>query len=620
MIRLAYRIHRALRSLRARLIASFVLIILVTVGLVGSTVFWQMQRYRSQLAVEHLQDLAVAAAGVAWQLEWQGAGPETIGAIVASQVGPAAAYVLVLDQQGQVLSEHATEAAPPPLEGSTSPLFADHNLKIPAAGWAASAGAAPGPAARPQPRPELRAPRGGRESAGPEDNAGAPDTPDATDAPGAPGAPGAPRPPGATGVRGLLRGGGPVRTVLLPRAVSWAEAAVHPVQRYVFVTAALPVTALLAPSGGARPGGVGVLPTPSYRIVLATPAPSLAAAWREFGPRLAPAIVLAIVASAALSWWLAQSIARPLRRITRATEKVALGELHQPLPDDGAEEVRQLARSFNRMSREVAQSQQALRDFIANASHELRTPLTSIQGFSQALLEDLIDDPSQRHRAARVIHDESGRMRRLVDDLLLLSKMESGAPAGSERPVDVLEVLEREAARIQPLAGARGVHLSVALDALPDPLTIDGDPHALTHLFGNLLENAAKYTPSGGTITMSARIDPSRADGDASRRNGDVGGRVARKRASPSGESHSAHLVVSVHNTGSYITPEDLARVFERFYRADKAHSRVVEGTGLGLAIAHEVARRHGGGVMASSDRTTGTQFVARLPLTGSTS
>ena len=316
--------------------------------------------------------------------------------------------------------------------------------------------------------------------------------------------------------------------------------------------------------------------------MLAIPERSLADAWRELLPGLALAALIAIPVSIGVALLLSRSITRPLRRITRAAEAMARGDLRQEIPVRGSDEVAHLATSFNRMSREVERSQQSLRDFLADASHELRTPLTSIQGFSQALLDGaLAGDEAGSSEAGRIINEESQRMRLLVEDLLYLSRVESRQVSGTQAPVDVGALLRESWRRLQLTAEQRNLDIRLTLPDLPAVL---GDSDQLDRLFGNLLENAGKYTPPGGVIRVGAER---------------------------SGEA----LVVTVHNTGSAIPPEDLPHVFERFYRVDKSRARDVEGSGLGLAIAQEVARRHRGRIEVQSAPHSGTTFTVTLPL-----
>jgi signal transduction histidine kinase len=350
---------------------------------------------------------------------------------------------------------------------------------------------------------------------------------------------------------------------------------------YVLVTAILPT--VVTGSGDGRPEGLErfFARPASYRVVLAVPSQNLASAWRELAPRLALAGLAAVPCSIAVALWLARSIARPLRRITQAAERIARGEWLQTVPVRGTDEIARLGQAFNLMSREVERSHRTLRQFVANASHELRTPLTSIQGFSQALAEGAIADPGEAIEAGAIINDEAQRMRRLVEDLLYLSRVESAVRQPAHEPVDLGALLLDEERRMRPAIAARRVRLLLELPELPPVL---GDEDELDHLFTNLLDNAAKYTPEGGTITVRAQVD-------------------------------EACVQVTVHNTGSYIPEEDRLHLFERFYRVDKSRAREVDGSGLGLAIAHEVAQRHGGTITVESDPQQGTAFVVTLPL-----
>jgi signal transduction histidine kinase len=269
------------------------------------------------------------------------------------------------------------------------------------------------------------------------------------------------------------------------------------------------------------------------------------------------------------------------------------------------------------MAREVERSQATLRDFVADASHELRTPLTAIQGFSQAVEDGVLDAPPDTVEAARLIHREAERMGHLVEDLLLLSKMEARDRAVARDPVDITELVDTITQRFQPLARERGLRLT---QELPEGLVAAGDATQLERLFGNLLDNAAKYTPPGGTISVRATLDRhERSPGRAGARLGDPNAARTVTAASDVGHPYVPRIVVSVHNTGSYIPREDLPHVFERFYRVDKSRARDVDGSGLGLAIAREAAERHGGSIRAESDPSSGTTFIVNLPATPET-
>jgi len=222
-----------------------------------------------------------------------------------------------------------------------------------------------------------------------------------------------------------------------------------------------------------------------------------------------------------------------------------------------------------------------MRDLLANVSHELKTPLTSIQGFSQALEEGAISSPEEYQEAGRIINEETQRMRRLVDDLIELSRLESGQAVVEREPVDLANVLRGCARRFEWQLRESGAEMRLDLKALP---SVQGDERRLEQAFANLIDNAVRHAPRGGTITVRA-------------------------------EAEDGVVRVAVHNTGSYIPPEELPRVFERFFQRDRNRSRGSAGAGLGLAIAREVVQAHLGSISASSDRKQGTEFVVTLPL-----
>lgn len=332
-----------------------------------------------------------------------------------------------------------------------------------------------------------------------------------------------------------------------------------------FVFVALP--------GGQTPDG--------YRlwVALALPPRGLLAAWADLAPSLILAGAISLLVSILVALLLSHSIARPLDQLTRASGEMARGRYDQEIPVQGSDEVARLARRFNYMVREVKRARQMQRDFVANISHELKTPLTSIQGFSQALLDGTVEGVDGLRRAAKIIHEETSRMSRLVRELLELSKLESGQVELAREPLNISQLLERCVDRFAERVEKADIRLETDLPALP---SVHGDPDLLERVFSNLLDNAIKFTPKGGGVSLAAR---------------------------QKGEA----LEVVVADTGIGIPKEDLPRVFERFYRADK--SRRAGGTGLGLAIAREIIVAHGGGIEVESEVGRGTCFTVNLPL-----
>ena len=331
---------------------------------------------------------------------------------------------------------------------------------------------------------------------------------------------------------------------------------------------------------------------PAYSVALAVPADSISASWWRLVPSLSLAGAISLLISILGALFLAQSIAGPIAQITRASEQMAQGNYDQHIEVHGQDEVAKLADSFNRMAQQVALSHRTLRDFLANVSHELRTPLTSIQGFSQAMVDGAIHSPEGYAEAGQIITEEADRMRRLVDDLLDLSRLESGQIAMERRPLDLAELLRATVRRAERQARERGVTLELDVADLPP---VEGDDHWVEQVFTNLLDNAIRHTPTGGLISIRARYDA--ADDEKAGDRSTLG---------------QPAVSVRVHNTGSYIPTEDLPRVFERFYQVDR--SRSSGGSGLGLAIVREIVQEHGGTVRVTSDPDDGTAFVVSLP------
>jgi len=226
--------------------------------------------------------------------------------------------------------------------------------------------------------------------------------------------------------------------------------------------------------------------------------------------------------------------------------------------------------------------EQMRRDFVANVSHELRTPLASIRGFAETLRAGAVDDHENRMEFLRTIEAHADNLTKLVDDLLDLSAIESGHRAPRLSPVDLGEALAEAARSVAPMAEERGVGLSV----LPVP---GGLPRALAdadqvkQILANLLDNALKYTPAGGRVEVSA-------------------------------EPWKGGARVTVRDTGVGIPEADLPRVFERFYRVDKARGREAGGTGLGLSIVKHLVEANGGEVSVESRQPGGTAFLFTLP------
>jgi two-component system phosphate regulon sensor histidine kinase PhoR len=230
-----------------------------------------------------------------------------------------------------------------------------------------------------------------------------------------------------------------------------------------------------------------------------------------------------------------------------------------------------------------------MRDFVANVSHELKTPLTSIRGFADAIVDGTARGQAEQGRAAGVIRDEALRMTRMVEQLLDLSRIESGQVAMARNPVQVEPLLRACVEQLSPVAQEKGVLLACDCPPVP-PLPGDGD--RLAQVVTNLLDNALQHTPAGGKVTATAQVV-----------------------AESSAPGAPRFVEVAVTDTGEGIPADELERVFERFYQVDKSRARTRAGAGLGLAISRGIVEAHGGRIWAESVVGLGTRFVVRLPL-----
>ncbi len=310
------------------------------------------------------------------------------------------------------------------------------------------------------------------------------------------------------------------------------------------------------------------------------PAPPQPNVWEDMLQNLALAGLAAFLLSLIPVLWLARSISKPVVKLTQASEALAKGDYSFKVPVGGSYELARLAESFNRMSQEVEAYQRMQRELIGNVSHELKTPLTAILGFSQAMVDGALRKPEDFAGAADIIHGETERMIRLVNNLLDLSKLESGQIQMAQIKLDLKEILDRSIASLGPRAEEAKVKLVSQFEEIPP---IIGDPDRLRQVFNNLIDNGLKYTPPGGKITVGCFYK-------------------------------EGNIKASVTDTGSGIPSEDLSHIFERFYQANKSRSREVGGVGLGLAITREIINAHGGRIEAQSKLEAGTRFIITLP------
>jgi two-component system phosphate regulon sensor histidine kinase PhoR len=231
---------------------------------------------------------------------------------------------------------------------------------------------------------------------------------------------------------------------------------------------------------------------------------------------------------------------------------------------------------------ELRRLEKVRQDFVANVSHELRTPLSSIKGYAETLLDVAVEDKGHAREFIGIIHQESDRLANLINDLLDLARIESGNMELSKAPFDVLAVAKRAVESMGGQARAKSIKLGITAFSGVLPLAV-GDEFGFRQVLTNLLDNALKYTPEGGGVTISV-------------------------------EAAGGFLQVNVADTGIGISPADIPRIFERFYRVDKARSREAGGTGLGLSIVKHIVQAHGGRVWVESAPGSGSVFSFTIP------
>src|SRR5262245_5117324 len=282
---------------------------------------------------------------------------------------------------------------------------------------------------------------------------------------------------------------------------------------------------------------------------------------------------------------------RRLRALEHAAQRLGEGDLGARAPQKGGDEIARVAAAFNRMAGELATRDAALRtsdtlrrQMMADVSHELKTPLTAMRGYIETLrMPEVVLDADRRDRYFETIDRETRRLERIVKDLLDLARYEHGGVVLQRRLFDIERLFENVAGRHERDAHTKGVAIRLHVDAHADQVV--ADPDRIEQAIENLVGNALRHTPAGGTVTLSA----TQADGAAT---------------------------VSVSDTGAGITPEHLPHVFERFYKVDTARAADSTGSGLGLSITKAIVERHGGTIRVTS-QPGHTTFTVALPQSG---
>jgi two-component system OmpR family sensor kinase/two-component system sensor histidine kinase BaeS len=287
---------------------------------------------------------------------------------------------------------------------------------------------------------------------------------------------------------------------------------------------------------------------------------------------------LAVGVGLALGVLLSRRLTAPLQRLAAAARAVARGDLDQQVHAEGSEEMIEVAQAFNEMTTALSESERQRQNMVADVAHELRTPLSVVQGNLRAILDDVYElDKAEISR----LYDETRLLSRLVDDLRELALADAGQLRLNPRPTDLDRVIQDSIENLALGAESREVSLSALL---PDDLpVVQADPDRVSQVLRNLLVNALLYTPAGGSVTVNA-------------------------------SSGNGMVEIAVADTGVGIDPEDLPRIFERFWRTDPARARM-GSTGLGLSIAQSLVEAQGGRIWAESSPGQGSTFRFTLPV-----
>ena len=297
--------------------------------------------------------------------------------------------------------------------------------------------------------------------------------------------------------------------------------------------------------------------------------------------RMTAIFALALAAVLLLAGVISGWVTKPVRELSAGIERMASGDYQHRVHVPGKGEMAQLAEAFNQMSEQVHSLDEARNQFVSNASHELKTPLATIKILVESMMYQDGMDAALRREFLGDVDREIDRLSSVVGDLLTLVHIDSHKLRLRRERMLLSETVRESVQRLAPLAKKRGQTLSVSIE---DDCEMFADPGKLAQVCYNIIENASKYTPDGGSITVRLRRE----------------GRDA---------------VLDIADTGVGIPPEDVPHVFDRFYRVDKARSRDTGGTGLGLSIVQQIVRLHAGSVTVQSELGKGTTFTVQLPV-----
>lgn len=315
-------------------------------------------------------------------------------------------------------------------------------------------------------------------------------------------------------------------------------------------------------------------------VYIQTAAQTVRASYEDLAMRVLLVSVLAVILAASIIFIYTKRLSKPLLEISRASTNMARGDFSLQVSQEGPREVHDLAVSFNTMSAKLRDTEQTRRDFIANLSHELRSPMTNIRGFIQGLLDGTIPREEERHYL-EVVLDETDRLTKLVAGLLNLSRIESKDTTLALSTFNINELIR--VVLIPKISQIEQKNIDIQLLFEQESGMVVADRDQIEQVLINLTDNAVKFTPAGGRITISTALQDTRT------------------------------LAVSVQDNGPGVLPEDRPYIFDRFYKADKAHT-FGNGTGLGLAISRMIMERHQQ-TLVLEETQVGAKFVFTLKI-----
>lgn len=287
----------------------------------------------------------------------------------------------------------------------------------------------------------------------------------------------------------------------------------------------------------------------------------------------------ALAAAVVVSLFVSRRIVEPLQELTFTSQRLARGYYHERTSTRSDDELADLSQSINQLAEALEQTEQRRLALLADVAHELRTPLTTIEGYMEGLIDGVI--APEEHIFAMIQH-EAARLKWLIEEMALLSRAEAGQLRVAPRPLALRAIVRQVVAQFQPQFSAKGVKLNSSVP--PDLPAVVADPDRLEQIMLNLISNALRYTPAGGSVTIAAA-------------------------------AHDFFVQLSVRDTGVGIAPEHLPHIFERFYRVDKLRARQSGGTGIGLTITRHLVYAQGGEIWVdSAGPGQGATFYVTLP------